>query len=110
MIATTLICIFPALCALGILVAILLPEKRSPLGLAIIGSTESIALLAGSGATLFDGAPLHSLLWSVPSFGQLELNMDRLSALFAFVTGLVFLPVSIFFGQLSTALPRSLQS
>lgn len=43
MIATTLICIFPALCALGILVAILLPEKRSPLGLAIIGSIESIA-------------------------------------------------------------------
>jgi hydrogenase-4 component B len=96
MIATTLTCIFPALCALGILVAILLPEKRNPLGLAIIGSIESIALSTGSGMTLFDGAPMHSALWSLPSFGQLDLNMDRLSALFAFVTGLVFLPVSIF--------------
>ena len=35
-------------------------------------------------------------LWTVPSFGTLLLRMDRLSALFLLITGLVFLPVSIF--------------
>jgi hypothetical protein len=59
MIATTFVFIFLTLCALGILVAILLPDDLSPVGLVIIGSVESIALLTGSGATLFDGAPIH---------------------------------------------------
>ena len=35
-------------------------------------------------------------LWNIWSLGPLVLRMDRLSALFVFVTGLVYLPVSIY--------------
>lgn len=37
-------------------------------------------------------------LWPVLSLGRMTLAADRFSALFLFVTGLVFLPVSIYSG------------
>jgi hydrogenase-4 component B len=88
--------IFLALCALGIAIALIIPERRNPGAMAIIASLASLTILIGSGIVLFGGSPWHVSLWRVPLFGRLELNMDRLSALFVFITALVYLPVSVF--------------
>jgi len=87
---------FFALCGAGIVLALLLPDRRNPQWLAWIGGLASLVLLGASGQTLFDGNTWAMSLWIVPNLGTLTLNVDRLSALFAFITGLVFLPVSIF--------------
>jgi formate hydrogenlyase subunit 3/multisubunit Na+/H+ antiporter MnhD subunit len=96
MTAATFILIFLAFCALGMVIALVLPDGRNPAALAVIASLAAPTLLAGSGAVLLGGTPPHVTLWNVPMLGQLKLDMDRLSALFAFITALVYLPVSIF--------------
>ena len=92
----TWIGLFFTLCSAGIVLALVIPDRRNPQWLAWIGSLTSIVLLCASGQALFAGPAWGMSLWAVPGFGTLTLNMDRLSALFVFVTGLVFLPVSIF--------------
>jgi hydrogenase-4 component B len=88
--------IFLALCVLGIVIALVMPDWRNPAALAVVASLAALTILIGSGAVLFSGSPLHVSLWSVPLLGRLELDMDRLSALFVFITALVYLPVSVF--------------
>jgi hydrogenase-4 component B len=88
--------IFFALCAAGIVAALLVPEPRSPRVLAGTGALASLVLLCAGGQALAAGQPFRMPLWAVPELGMLTLRMDRLSALFVLVTGLVFLPVSIF--------------
>ena len=48
------------------------------------------------------GDEFHAALWPVLTLGTLTLEADPLSAFFLFVTGLVFLPVSIFSGAYLT--------
>jgi hydrogenase-4 component B len=86
------------LCAVGAVAAFLLPARWNPLVLAIVGSSVALIVLVISGLLLVTGASFHAELWPVLSLGTLTLTVDRLSALFLFVTGLVFLPVSIFSG------------
>ncbi len=95
--------VFFALCITGAVLALVIPDRRNPQWLAWIGSLTAVVLLCVSGQALFAGPAWGMSLWAVPGFGTLTLNMDRLSALFVFVTGLVFLPVSIF---ASANLPR----
>ncbi|HUJ11878.1 MAG TPA: proton-conducting transporter membrane subunit [Verrucomicrobiae bacterium] len=94
---------FFILCSAGIVLALLIPDRRNPRWLAWIGGLASLVLLGASGQTLFGGNPWSITLWTVADLGTLTINMDRLSALFAFITGLVFLPVSVF---AATNLPR----
>ena len=47
---------------------------------------------------LLAGETFNQPLWSLPGLGTLTLNLDRLSAVFLFVTGLVLFPASIFAG------------
>ena len=103
----TWIGVFLALCGAGIVLVLLIPDRRNPQWLAWIGSLASLVLLWASGQALFAGRAWGMPLWTVPGFGTLTLNMDRLSALFVFITGLVFLPVSIFAaGNLSRFIGR----
>jgi hydrogenase-4 component B len=88
--------IFLILCSLGVVLSLLLPDRRNPLFLAWISSIASISILLSSGKVLLYGLPFQIELWTLPFLGTLILKMDRLSALFVFITGLVFLPVSIF--------------
>jgi hydrogenase-4 component B len=88
--------IFLTLCALGIVIALIIPDWRSPAALAAIASLAALTILVGSSVVLFGGTPLHIPLWMVPLFGRLELDMDQLSALFVFITAVVYLPVSLF--------------
>ncbi len=81
---------------LGLILALVVPERKSPNALAWTASLAAGAVLAASGHVLLFGDSWQTGLWTLPSLGKMVLVMDRLSALFVFVTGLVFLPVSIF--------------
>jgi hydrogenase-4 component B len=84
------------LCGMGVILSTLFPDRKNPLILAWVGSLAAIMILAASGKVLLSGRLWQTELWTLPSLGSLVLRMDRLSAFFIFVTGLVFLPVSVF--------------
>ena len=88
--------VFFALCALGALSSLATSDRQAPVALAIIATLSSLVLLAGSALILVGDGDLHATLWSVLTLGTLTIKADRLSGLFMFVTGLVYLPVSIF--------------
>ena len=87
---------FFILCALGVVLSALLPDRRNPLALAWAASLAAAVILVASGKVLLSGQSFQTDLWTLPFLGKLVLSMDRLSALFVFLTGLVFLPVSIY--------------
>jgi hydrogenase-4 component B len=84
------------LCSAGVILPLAIEERLIPQAVAWLGSIASVVLLWFSGASLFAGALFHTTLWSIPSLAALTLSLDRLSALFLFVSGLVLLPGSIF--------------
>jgi len=89
---------FFALCGAGSVAALAAPPRSNPIVLAILGSLAALAVLAASALVLITDLSFRTELWPVLSLGMLTLAGDRLSALFLFVTGLVFLPVSIYSG------------
>jgi hydrogenase-4 component B len=91
--------LFLILCATGTILAALLARRANQIVLAWIGSLSSLAILLVSGNVLISGYSLQLELWNIWPLGKMLLKMDRLSALFVFITGLVFLPVSIFSAQ-----------
>jgi hydrogenase-4 component B len=90
--------LFFAFCAIGAVAALLAPVRSSSIVLAAIGSLSAALILVTSSILLVGDAAFRVELWHVVTLGRLVLSADRLSALFLFVTGLVFLPVSIFSG------------
>ena len=107
-----LISSFAALCGAGVVLTVVLPQKRVPQALALVGTLASLPLIGASSWILVTGNAFAARLWAVPSptmgtwCPTLLLQMDRLSALFVLITGLVFLPVSIFCGRLARYLGR----
>jgi len=93
-----LLVIILALCGAGLFLPLALDERRTPALVAWLGALASAVLLCFSGASLFAGVAFHATLWRIPSLATLTLSLDRLSALFLFVSGLVLLPGSIFAG------------
>ncbi|NOX97725.1 MAG: hypothetical protein GXO98_06695 [Nitrospirae bacterium] len=91
-----LLIIFLLLCAGGVFLSLILPERRNPVALAWVASLSSVAILLASGKILLSGQTFQAELWRIASLGVISLKIDRLSALFIFVTGIVFLPVSIY--------------
>jgi hydrogenase-4 component B len=90
---------FFAVCLLGAIGCFLVPRRWSARLLAAIGSAAALILLWASTILLVGGGAFHATLWPVLSLGVLTLGADRLSALFLFVSALVFLPVSLFSGD-----------
>lgn len=95
-IAAVFLGLFYAACGVGVIGAALTPARLSSLVLAAIGSLSAVLVLAASGLLLIGDGSFRLELWDIPTLGGLVLSADRLSALFLCVTGLVFLPVSIF--------------
>jgi hydrogenase-4 component B len=95
----TLLAAFFALCAGGAGLALLVPDERNPAALAWIGSLAASVVMLASAAVLVSGQSFHIQYWQIPPLGPLTLALDPLSALFLFIAGLVFLPVSIFSGS-----------
>jgi hydrogenase-4 component B len=88
--------LFLSLCGTGVILSALFRGRKNPLILAWVASLAAIVILAASGKVLLSGRLWQTELWTLPFLGTLVLKMDRLSAFFIFVTGLVFLPVSVF--------------
>jgi hydrogenase-4 component B len=91
--------LFLILCAAGVVLAAVLPRRQNRIVLAWIGSLSALTILVVSGEVLLSGRVWQVELWNLWSLGTMILRMDRLSALFVFITGLVFFPVSIFSAQ-----------
>ena len=92
----SLLLTFFIVCGLGVFTGGLPGNEKHAACVSIIGSVASLALLTASGIVLLSGRAFSMALWALPLFGKMMLGMDRMSALFLFITGMVFLPVSIF--------------
>ncbi len=87
---------FAFLCTIGAIGALIVPERWNAALLATIGSLAALAILAAGATLLFTDQVFRVELWPLLSLGTLALRADRLSSLFLIITGLVFLPVSVF--------------
>jgi hydrogenase-4 component B len=94
----TLILIFFALCGIGILLSLAASASRQGNVLAWLGCLAATALILAGGNALLAGDTFSQSLWSLPGLTTLTLKIDRLSAVFLVVTGLVLFPASIFAG------------
>jgi hydrogenase-4 component B len=92
----TFIFVFFALCGAGVLLSLAAPAPRQVL--AWLGCFASIALFSAGASSLLFGAIFNQPLWSLPGLSTLTLSLDRLSAVFLMITGLVLFPASIFAG------------
>lgn len=88
--------LFFALCGLGAVLSTTVGEGKSILVSTWVTCLASLALLAAAGMVLATGHSFHADLWQLPYLGRLSLDADGLSAVFLFITGLVYLPVSVF--------------
>jgi len=94
----TLILAFFAVCGAGILLSLAMPASRQGSVLAWLGCLAATALILAGANALLAGDTFRQPLWSLPGLGTLTVNLDRLSAVFISVTGLVLFPASIFAG------------
>jgi len=85
-----------AVCAVGIVLGILVPERRIPALLAWAGSIAALLALYASGNVLISGGEFHHSLWTIPSIGTLAILLDRVSAFFLFIASVVILASSVF--------------
>ena len=88
--------LFLIFCGAGVILAALLPRWPNRIVLAWMGSLSAVAILIVSAQVLLTGRTWHLELWQIWSLGRLNFQMDRVSAFFVFIAGLVYLPVSIF--------------
>ncbi len=85
-----------ALCAAGALLGTVVPDRRSPALLASAGSLASLLALWASGNVLWSGRTYQGELWTIEGLGRLTVALDPFSALFVFVSAIVFLASSVF--------------
>ena len=94
----TFLVLFFTLCGAGVLASLLMPAARQGGVLAWAGCLAAATLVAAGASVLLAGETFNRPLWSLPQLGTLTLELDRLSAVFLCVTGLVLFPASIFAG------------
>ncbi|MHB8139849.1 MAG: proton-conducting transporter transmembrane domain-containing protein [Vulcanimicrobiaceae bacterium] len=84
-----------AICAVGAVVAFLVPVKRVAASIAwFAGAAALLACAAGAQALL---APESSVsLWNLPTLGPMILGTTHLGALFTCIAALVYFPVSVY--------------
>ncbi len=87
------------ICGIGAILAALLPDRTNMPTMAFVASIAAVVALVASGKALLIGPLFQVELWRLPYFGTISLTMDRISALFVFISALVYLPVSIFSAQ-----------
>jgi hydrogenase-4 component B len=95
-IAAGLTIAFFALCAAGVVAALVFPQRLGPALIGLLGSLAAIVLFVAGGFLLLGGPGFRLELWPLLTLGTLALRGDRLSGLFLVVTGIVFLPISLF--------------
>jgi len=85
-----------ALCAVGALLGIFVPDRHNPALLAWIGSLAALLTLWVSGNVLWSGHVFQGDFWTILGLGTLTVSIDRLSALFLFLAAIVILASSVF--------------
>lgn len=95
-VSAQLVLAFFALCAAGAAAALAVPGRWTAIVLSAVGSLAALIILVASALLLVSNGAFRIELWPLLSLGTLALHADRLSGVFPFVSGLVFLPVSIF--------------
>jgi hydrogenase-4 component B len=93
---TSLLIAVLALCLVGMVLPLVVDERRIAWILGSVGALASIGLLCLGGASLFSGAAHHITLWKIPSLATLTLSLDQFSALFLVSAALVLFPASLF--------------
>jgi hydrogenase-4 component B len=88
--------VFAVLCGAGIVLALVLPQQHSARVVAWLGALAALVVIACGSNALQASSSFAATLWEIPSLGAIVLRADALSGWFVLVTGLVFLPVSIF--------------
>lgn len=91
-----LLLFFFALCCAGIVLAVVLPQRRTSFALALIASLSAAVIVCLSFIVLLSGRGFQCSLWAIPELGTLSISIDRLSALFVVSAGVVFLAASVF--------------
>ena len=84
------------LCGAGALLGMIISDRRNPELLAWFGSLAALLTMWVSGEVLWSGHVFQGKLWTIRGLGPLMISLDRLSALFLFVAGVVVLASSIF--------------
>ncbi|HTS55612.1 MAG TPA: proton-conducting transporter membrane subunit [Burkholderiales bacterium] len=88
--------VFLAVCGAGALLSLALPQRHVPRVVAWLGALAAVALIGLGAGALLAWPPTTTVVWNVPPIGAFILRWDALAGVFLLVTGLVFLPVSIF--------------
>jgi len=95
MLITTAVLLFFLVCTTALILCAVFGRYVS-FAISWLGGTCSILLIIAAVARLAAGIDLHFDLWTLDGFGPLSLHLDALSAVFLFVTGLVYLSCSFF--------------
>jgi hydrogenase-4 component B len=88
--------VFIGLCGMGIVLAFLGGEQNTPKIVAGAGGLAAVVVIGLGVSALAGDASFTKTLWSVPPVGSIVLRIDSMAGLFLLITGLVFLPASIF--------------
>jgi hydrogenase-4 component B len=90
--------LFFLLCAAGIFLSLVGPARRQGSVVTWLGCLLAIVLFLAGAHAMASGETFRRPLWSLPGLTMLTLTLDRLSAVFLLVTGLVLFPAAIFAG------------
>ena len=88
--------LIPLLCGAGALVGSIVSERHIPTLLAWCGALAGLLALAGGGSVLWSGTTFSSDLWTIRAVGTLSVSLDRVSALFVVMAGVVVVASSVF--------------
>ena len=88
--------LFFVLCASGLVLCALSRGKSTLRIIALASALCSVLMMFAAALVLASGQCPEIPLWNLEGFGPLSLHLDTLSAVFLFISGLVYLPASLF--------------
>ena len=92
--------LFFILCGCGIVLSAATRGKAPLRVVAAFGTLCAVLMMLASALALVSGQTPELRLWNLEGFGSLSLSLDTLSAIFLFISGLVYLPASLFVAHL----------
>jgi hydrogenase-4 component B len=88
--------LFFILCACGLVLSATTRGKYPMQVLGVFSTACSLLMMFAAAAALASGRSFEATLWNLESIGRLTLRLDMMSAVFLFVSGMVYLPASLF--------------
>ncbi|HZU45064.1 MAG TPA: proton-conducting transporter membrane subunit [Terriglobales bacterium] len=85
----------------GLVLSKALRGSHSRRALVAFSCVCSVLMMLAAGAALFSGQGVEVSLWKIAGVGTLTLRLDMLSSIFVFTAGLVYLPASLYAGNLA---------